>query len=341
MKKTLLTIVQLIIFVGLGVFIIYWKAGELSADDKAKMYASIRSTNWWMFIPLVITGFLSHWFRALRWRLMLEPMHIRPSATNTTISVLIGYLANLFIPRMGEVAKCTVLARYERVPADKMVGTIVAERIFDVICLLVIIIVAFVAEFHIIGDYVELIIGKLTQKTSTILMAIGVAVALVGLLVWFYKKNKKNKVGNFIKGMGDGVRSIFALKKKGLFFMYTVLIWGMYLLMLQLGFWSMPFTQHLNGMTALVVLVFGSVGMIVTQGGIGAYPVLVGKILTRYGLDEPSGLAFGWVSWLVQTMIILILGFIALLLMFTYNRKMHHYDYVQNGLDHEKDPSAQ
>src|SRR5215510_13832439 len=104
--------------------------------------------------------------------------------------------------------------------------------------------------------------------------------------------------------MGDGVRSIFKLEKRWLFLFYTCMIWGCYIFMLVLGFWSMPFTQHLSVLAALVVLIFGSIGMIVTQGGIGAYPVLVGSVLTRYGLDEPSGLAFGWVSWIVQTLIV-------------------------------------
>jgi len=333
MKKTLLTILQLVVFVGLGVAIIYWKAGELSETDKAEMFRSMRSANLWMLIPLVITGFLSHWFRALRWRLLLEPLHVRPSVTNTTISVLIGYLANLFIPRMGEVAKCTVLARYEKVPPDKMVGTIVAERAFDVVCLILVTITAFVLEADVIGGYAREVSGKYFQKTTSLLIAVGGLIAFIALLIFIYRRNKDSKVGRFIKGMGDGVRSIFHLQKRVLFLFYTVMIWACYLFMLQLGFWSMPFTQHFGLMTALVVLIFGSVGMIVTQGGIGAYPVLVGKVLTLYGLDEPSGLAFGWVSWMVQTFIILLLGFIALLLMFTYNRKVHHYDYVETGMD--------
>jgi glycosyltransferase 2 family protein len=334
-KKTLLTIVQLIVFVGLGVFIIYWKAGQLSEADKASMYESMRSVNLWMLIPLLFTGFLSHLFRALRWRLLLEPMHIRPSVTNTTISVLIGYLVNLFIPRMGEVAKCTVLARYEKVPADKMVGTIVAERAFDVVCLLLVTVLAFSLQANVIGDYSRELLGKFSAKTNSLLIAIGGLVVLIAALVFVYRRNKQSKVGKFIKGMGDGVRSIFHLQKRGMFLLYTLLIWGCYLFMLILGFWSMPVTMHLSPLAALVVLIFGSIGMIVTQGGIGAYPVLVGKILTFYGLDAGSGLAFGWVSWMVQTLIVLVLGFIALFLMFTYNRKAHHYDYVQTGMDSE------
>jgi uncharacterized protein (TIRG00374 family) len=334
-KKTLLTVVQFIIFVGLGVAIIYWKASELSADDKKEMYDSMRTANLWMLIPLLVTGFFSHWFRALRWRLLLEPVHIRPTKTNTVIAVLIGYLVNLLVPRMGEVAKCTVLARYERVPADKMVGTIVAERAFDLLCLILVTIFAFTVQADVIGSYTEQITGKLFQKTRSILIAAGVLVALIALMIFIYRRSKDSKVGRFIKGIGDGVRAIFRLEKRWLFLFYTVMIWGCYIFMLVLGFWSMPVTQGLSFLAALVVLIFGSVGMIITQGGIGAYPVLVGNVLTHYGLDEPSGLAFGWVSWIVQTLIVLVLGFAALILMFTYNRTKHHYDYVETGVDTE------
>lgn len=332
-KKTLLTVVQFIIFVGLGVAIIYWRAGQLSATDKQDMYRSMRTANLWMLIPLLITGFFSHWFRALRWRLLLEPVHIRPSKTNTTIAVLIGYLVNLLVPRMGEVAKCTVLARYEGVPADKMVGTIVAERAFDVVCLILVTVLAFILQADVIGSYTEVIAAKFFQKTRSILIGAGILVGLIALMVFIYRRNKQSKIGQFIKGIGDGVRAIFKLEKRWLFLFYTCMIWGCYIFMLILGFWSMPVTKGLSVLAALVVLIFGSVGMIITQGGIGAYPILVGNVLTRYGLDVPSGLAFGWVSWIVQTLIVLVLGFAALILMFTYNRKKHHYDYVETGVD--------
>lgn len=334
-KKTLLTILQFILFVGLGVGIIAWRAGQFTAAQKQQMYAAMRTANLWMLIPLLAVGFFSHWFRALRWRLLLEPLHIRPSKTNTTIAVLIGYLVNLLVPRMGEVAKCTVLARYEGVPADKMVGTIVAERAFDVVCLLVVTLSAFALQANVIGSYARELAGNLFQKTTSILIAISALVLLIALVIFIYRRNKATKLGHFIKGMGDGVRAIFRLEKRGLFLFYTFMIWFCYTFMLVLGFWSMPFTKDLPLLAALVVLVFGSIGMIVTQGGIGAYPVLVGNVLMYYGLDKVSGDAFGWVSWLVQTLIVIVLGLAALILMFTYNRTKHRYNYVETGMDTE------
>jgi glycosyltransferase 2 family protein len=334
MQKTLITIVQLVVFVGLGVFLIYWKSGQLSASDKEQLIASIKAVHLWFLAPVFVVFFLSHFFRALRWKLLLQPLNIRPTNTNTTSAVLIGYLANLLLPRMGEVAKCTVLARYEHVPVDKIVGTIVVERIFDVVCLGIITLATFTLQAGVIGQEANNVIQHFSAKGNTFLI-LGI-IAIVGLvaLILIYRKIKTSKVGHFIKGMGDGVKSIFQLKQRGLFLLYSFLIWLMYLLTIYLGFLGMDETMHLTPVVGLVVLVFGSVGMIVTQGGIGAYPIVVGKTLQSYGLTETSGLAFGWVSWMVQTGIIIILGLIALVVLPLYNRKSHH---AQTGLDTTQD----
>src|SRR5690348_15598721 len=117
-KRTLITVAQYLVFLGLGIGIIYYMFHSMSADDKDKMIASIKQTRLIFLVPVIIGGFFSHFFRALRWKLLLKPLQIFPGTVNTTLSVLIGYLVNLLVPRMGEVAKCTVLARYEKVPAD-------------------------------------------------------------------------------------------------------------------------------------------------------------------------------------------------------------------------------
>ncbi|HEY1033210.1 MAG TPA: lysylphosphatidylglycerol synthase transmembrane domain-containing protein [Flavipsychrobacter sp.] len=323
-KKTLLTILQYVVFLGLGIAIIFYMMGQLSEQDKAEMMAAIKGVRLWMMVPIVIVGFLSHWFRALRWKLILEPLDIKPTTINTFFSVMIGYIANLALPRAGEVAKCTVLARYEKVPADKMIGTIVAERAFDVLCLGLITAFAFITQAGIIGDYAQDVFGKIAAKTNVFIFVLVALVLMIVVLVMIYKRFKESKVGRFIKGLGDGVRSILQLKKRGMFLLYTALIWGCYWFLVMLGFWSMESTEHLGMLAALVVLIFGSIGMITTQGGIGAYPYLVGKILLFYGIDKAYGQAFGWVSWTVQTGIIILLGVLSLVLLPVYNRTPHN-----------------
>jgi uncharacterized membrane protein YbhN (UPF0104 family) len=326
-KKVLVTIIQYIVFLGLGIGIIWYMSAQLSAEDKASMMDAIKGVRLWLLGPIFIVGFLSHYVRALRWKLLLEQVNVKPSTTNTTFAVLIGYIANLVLPRAGEVAKCTVLARYEKVPADKMIGTIVAERAFDVVCLIIITITAFILQADIIGEYATGLFGIMSGNAkglfATIYFKIFLIIGFVGLIAFFLllKRIKQTKVGMFIKGLGDGVKSIFKLKKVGLFMLYTVLIWGLYWFLLLMGFWSMSQLENLSGLCALVVLIFGSIGMITTQGGIGAYPYLIGKILMYYGIAEAHGLAFGWVSWTVQTGVVLILGVATIILLPIYNNR--------------------
>lgn len=331
-KKALVTILQYIVFLGLGIAIIFYMFGQLSSEDKASMFEAIKGVRLWLLAPIFIAGFLSHYFRALRWKLLLEEVDVRPTTTNTVFAVLIGYIANLVLPRAGEVAKCTVLARYEKVPADKMIGTIVAERAFDVVCLLLITISAFVLEADVIGDYAHDILGKMSEKTNVFIFVLIAGILMVIVLVLLYNRFRESKIGRFIKGLGDGVKSIFFLKKRGLFLLHTLIIWVLYWLLVWMGFWSMKELEHLSGLAALVVLIFGSIGMITTQGGIGAYPYLVGKILLFYGIAGVYGQAFGWVAWTVQTGIVLVLGVISLILLPIYNKKAHG----QAALDQQK-----
>src|SRR5690606_18681838 len=145
MKKILLTILQYIVFFGLGALLIWWQYSKLTPEDLSEIFSAFKEVEHrlWLLIPVFIVGFLSHFFRALRWKLLLEPVDLKPSTMNITFAVLIGYLVNLLIPRMGEVARCSVLAKYEREPVDKIVGTIVAERAFDMVCLILITLLTF------------------------------------------------------------------------------------------------------------------------------------------------------------------------------------------------------
>jgi uncharacterized protein (TIRG00374 family) len=334
-RKTVSTIIQFVVFIGLAAILIVWQMQRMDASQQAEMFDSIRSARPWYIIPVFIVGAFSHYFRALRWRLLLEPLAIYPTRANTFFAVMIGYLVNSFLPRFGEVAKCTVLAKYERVPADKMVGTIVAERAFDVVCLLVIILFSVGLQFGIIGDFAMEEFEKLRAAKGNVLLfaAIGLVVIILAVAL-LYKRIKKTKIGHIIKGITDGVRSIMLLKRRGLFLLYTVGIWGSYLGMLLLGFACMPATEHLGPLAGLTVLAFGSIGMIITPGGIAAYPPIVAAILELYGINLQQGIAFGWVAWAAQTAVLIILGIIALILLPIYNRNRQH---AQRAVDTTED----
>jgi len=329
MRKALTTILQYVIFLGLGIAIVIYMYHQLSDSDIKEILNSIKSVHLLLLIPIFFVGFLSHFFRALRWKLLLDTLRIHPTTVNVTLAVLIGYVTNLILPRAGEVAKCTILAKYEKVPADKMVGTIVAERAFDILCLIIVIALAFILQGSYISDYAHAHMSHNGSGRNALIITLLVILAIIFSLVFIYRRNKQSKVGIFIKGMGDGVRAIIHMKKRRAFIVYTFLIWIMYLMQIYIGFKCLPATTDLTVLAALVVLVFGSFGMITTQGGIGAYPFLVAQILLAYNIKNTSGLAFGWLAWAVQTGIIVILGVLALIILPIYNRNK----YAQSPLD--------
>jgi hypothetical protein len=325
MKKTLLTLLQYVVFLGLGIWIVYHMLHQLKPQEMQDLKAAIESIDPWYLIPIGIAGFLSHFFRALRWRYLLETVDMRPTVLNTAMAVMIGYITNLALPRAGEVAKCTVLAKYEKMPAHKMIGTIVAERAFDILCLLIIALGAFLLQFGKINDYVGGRMHRLIEKiqthhTALILSLLGLVVFIVASVV-IYRRSQETKFGRFMKEMNHGILSILHMKKRMQFIGYTVLIWLMYVMQIYIGLKSLPATNQLSPLAALVVLVYGSVGMIVTPGGIGLYPFLVAQILGVYMITDVPAQAFGWIAWSVQTGIIIILGVISLLFIHTYNKR--------------------
>jgi uncharacterized protein (TIRG00374 family) len=328
-KKNKSTIFQLIIFLGLAVALIVWRYNEMSVDDKAAMFNAFRHVRWIYLLPVFAIAFFSHYFRSLRWKQLLEPLSIFPTTANTVFSVLIGYLVNTLVPRLGEVAKCTVLAKYEKVPADKLIGTIIAERAFDTVCLLIIILLTLVLQYDIIYPIANEIFHKMFFDATgafiwmRILLALGVVVIGIVALILLYKKIKDSKIGHIIKGIGDGLKAIALVKNKWKFFLNTILIWGCYTGSVIVSFHALPETENLPMLAGLSIISFGSIGMILTPGGIGAYPIIVAKVLVLYGLAEGLGLAYGSVSWVAQTLIIILLGLIALILLPLNNRTKH------------------
>jgi uncharacterized protein (TIRG00374 family) len=335
MKKTILTILQYIIFLGLGIWIVYHMLHQLNDQQKQQLVAAIESIDPWYLIPIFFAGFLSHFFRAVRWRYLLETVDIKPSIMNTTFAVFIGYLGNLALPRMGEVAKCTVLAKYEKMPPHKMIGTIVAERAFDLVCLLLIAVIAFLSQAQIISDYVSPKIAsfRMSIKSHESVLIGGIIgfVVFIAIVMAIYRRNRESKVGQFMKEMGRGIFSIIHMKKRWQFMIFTVLIWSMYTLQIYIGLKSLPDTHHLTALTALVVLVYGSVGMIVTPGGIGLYTLLVAQILAAYSISDVPAQAFGWIAWVVQTAIIIVVGVFSLLVIHSYNKRRDAKAAVDNG----------
>ncbi len=327
MSKKIINLITYILTFGLCAFLIWLSLKDLKPEDIEKIKFSVSKAKYILLIPIIIMGLLSHWSRAVRWKYLMEPLNMFPSTKNTFLSVMIGYLANMFLPRLGEVIKCTILSRYEKIPADKLVGTIITERAFDLLCLVLIFIITIVVQVDLASDYLNTLIIKYnaTKESgngSLILIISGGIVVLLFLL--------RNKIGKLnivirlrtiLKNIVSGIMSFKNMKIKKGFIFHTVLIWSLYLGMIILGFQSIAETSILGYKTGLSVLSFGSIGMIATPGGMGAYTLLVEEIVSLYGIETAMSLAISWIIWLVPTIIILIGGSISLLLIPILNNK--------------------
>jgi len=315
-------------FLLIGILLIWWSLHQIPAKDWNDFTQALRTTRYWIILPVFLMLTFSNYLRALRWRLIMEPLGYKPSVSNTFLAVLIGYLANLAVPRLGEVLKCTLISKYEKVPAEKIVGTIVAERAFDVVSLLIVFILALIFQFPVISAGWEQLKAFANQNNHSSnnhlfqYVFIGI-IALTALLLFLFRSKLQKTIkglNQIIKGVWEGLISATKLKKHNLFFLYSFGIWFMYLSATFVGLYGTPGTES-SLSTALSCLAFGSIGMIITPGGIGAYALLMAKVLELNGIKYSLGIANGTVQWFSQFIILLILGGIGLILLPIINKK--------------------
>jgi glycosyltransferase 2 family protein len=331
MKKRVVTIAKYLFFLGLGIFLVWLSLKDLDKTKQLQIKDALRQANYLLFIPVFFILILSHFIRSVRWRLLIEPLGYKPKVSNTFFAVMIGYLANQAVPRLGEVLKCTVLTRYEKIPADKLIGTIILERIIDVLSLLIVFITTLAIQPGIYSQLMAAFFnskpGEEEKKVSGYLIAAVVTGALVVIAgVWMIVKKKKPAdiillIKKIVRSIIEGVSSVQHLKKRWLYLLYTILIWLLYLAGGYIGFYAIQQTQQYGIKESFSILSAGSVGMIVTPGGIGAYPLLIERTMMLYGLQQGFAVAFGWLLWLAQTGVILIGGLFSFTAIPYFNKK--------------------
>ncbi len=316
MRAKLIKSLKLVLPLLLGVFLVWYSLKDVPMSVMIDYWKS--SNKNWIFLG-VFLGLLSHLSRAYRWRFQLEPMGYNIKFGNSMMAVFATYLINYTIPRSGEVARATILANYENVPFEKGFGTIVAERIADLLVMLGIIIVTLFLQFDIIYEF-------LINKFNPTKIAIGSAavILLVLLLSNFIKKSNSKlalKIKAFINGLIEGALSIFKMKKKWPFIFHTLFIWGMYLLMFYITSLAISDLHGVSGGAILIGFIFASFSIATTSGGIGAYPIAVSLAFSIFGIGEEPSIAFGWIMWASQTLMIIICGGLSLVYLPIYNRK--------------------
>ena len=330
MKKNLLTALKYSFFLGLGIFLVWWSIHKMDDKNWEDCKQALKSANYFLFIPVFFIITASHISRAIRWKILMKPMGYNPSFANTFFAVMIGYLTNLAIPRLGEVLKCTILGKYEKVPPDKLVGTILVERVVDVICLGIVFIIALITQAGLIGKYAKETITKYFlqggAKTVVIklLVLAAILVIIYSVLKFIFKIYSQKVLVTRIKKLFDGVKtgiaSIKNLQTKGAFIFHSIFIWCCYLGGTYLGFYATAGTESLPVASTFPILAFASIGMIITPGGIGSYPHLIKEVMMLYNIEEGIAYANGTLQWIAQSLIVLVVGFICLALLPYFNK---------------------
>jgi uncharacterized protein (TIRG00374 family) len=333
MKKGIMVVLQYALFAALAAFFVWLSLKDMDKKSWAQLKDALDKANYWLLVPVLGLLLASHWLRALRWRQLIEPMGYEPSRINCFLGVMIGYFVNLGAPRLGEVVKCTILARYEKVPADKLVGTIVAERAFDVVCLAIVFGLSFLLQFN--------VIHALTTNSSLFhsndgghssplkwWILIGAVVLVAAFIIirrrWVISRwtHIFHRIKAIIVNILHGLTSVRSIRNKPLFFFYTIGIWCLYLLSTWFGFFAISATRSLSLVDALSVLAMGSVGMIVSPGGIGAYALLVRETVSFYNIPAlPYGQALGWLLWFGQFLSFILFGTVSFILLPRINKK--------------------
>lgn len=350
MKKNKLSkIIQLVILLGLGIFFVWFSMRKLTPEDVAIVKDSAKSVlnaRGLLFITLcILCSAAANYVRGLRNILMIEPLGYKVRKSVAFYSVMTCYLANLAFPRLGEVLRCTFLQRYENVPFQKSLGTIVTERSIDLIVWLFFFIIIVLINSSLLVNIVldnGITLGDALREKINGLVAnpklyIGIVLLIVLCLTifftrkWWSKKSFFVKIANFFKGIIQGIISIKDLQKPWLFVIETVLIWILYFLGTYCCFFAFPFLQHLGAFPAFTVLIFSTIAFMISQGGLGAYPLMVASILILYGINYSQGLAAGWIGWSAQTLMSLVFGSISLILASFLNPSKNEKIVVTDG----------
>ncbi len=337
MKKTIINILKIVVPLLLGLYIFWYFWSSFDQEQKDNFIKVFKEADYfWVFAALII-GFISHLSRSIRWKYALKPLGYQPSTFNSYNAIMVGYIANIVVPRMGEASRAGVLKATDNVPFDKGFGSIVAERVIDVICLGIITGTALLFNYDKVFQLYEIL--KEPNQTAeseggiSLLMVIGI-VAVIGLIGFFVllkiKPQFKDKLIEFIKGLKDGFLSILKMKDRVPYIMHTLIIWICYVGMFWVVFYATDFTKNLPASAIMIGFVAGTIGFIITQGGIGTYPIMVGSVVTFYRTPETlletgatgQDVGFGMLVWASQTILIVVLGLVSLALVQKKKKKI-------------------
>lgn len=333
MNKKVSNAITYIILLSLGILLL-WLCFRKIEFSQVIIYVKTAKYSW-MLLSLVCLA-ISLFFRALRWNILIESLGYKTRVSTTYESVLIAYFANTVFPRLGEVTRCGTLTKKENIPFDKSLGTVISERVLDLVVLFVMALLVILFQWNLLGSLITSWLNPLIEKivNNAVLgtLIIVAAIALFAAIIFIFKKKKHllsqnrlyQKIASMWNGFVDGIKSIFTMKKKGLFIIYTLLIWGFYVVMTWLPFYMLPETSHLGLTEAVTLLGLATLGVVApVPGGMGVYH-FIGILLLNgfYGISESAAVSFVTINHTSQMIFYLVTGVIAYVVMFFIDRRL-------------------
>lgn len=312
--KKIWNVFKVVLSVGLAITLIFLAFRNVDFEEFWSHTDQVNYT--WIIISMLlsIVGYVA---RAYRWRLLLQPLDYRPTLYRTSISVFIGYLANLALPRLGEVMRCTFLLRTNNIPINKSLGTVISERVVDLLMLCVLIFAAFLLEFDLLYGFLKSSFQNLNIKFSfdIILWALPPLIIAPIVVVYLLRKDYLVKVKAFIVGLMEGVSSVRKIQNLQGFLLSTLLIWTIYYFMSYTIIFSLPASQDLGLTAGLLLLVTGGIAIsLPVQAGFGTYHTMISGLLLLYGINQTSGLFLATLLHTSQVVAVIVFGGISLFL---------------------------
>ena len=312
MKTKLIQFFKISLPIAIGLYLTWYFISNSTDVEKEYFVQSLSEANYgWIFCALTI-AFLSHLSRAYRWKYLLETLDIKPKLSLMYHSVMIGYIINLTIPRSGELARAAYFSRYQKTKSDQVFGTIVVERVVDLIMFASIFLIAFFLQSD-QDKFQELRQMGDSSSNPLVLPIFLLIISVVSIIVISIKKIR-DKAWNFLKGIYQGATTILKLKNKLAYILHTLFIWTAYVAMLWITAMALPDLQDININAIFACFIAGTIAIGATPGGIGLYPIMVASALTQlYGYDGQVAKSFGMLMWSSQTIFMVLLGLISLI----------------------------
>ena len=310
MKLNLSSIIKFLVSIGIGIGLVYYLQTKITLEQRLQIVEGIKNIPLWLLVLSIFLTALACVVRAFRWKMLLEPMGYKPRNSTLISSIFIMYLGNLIFPRLGEVLRCSVLLKEEDIPLEKGIGTMITERIVDILGLGLYVLLAFIFEFDQLIEIYKQYSSMKGESSLLLPIILFMCVILGAMIVWRLKKLREF-ILHKILGIFEGLKSILKLKKPILFVVYSLSIYSIYYLGTYILFYAFSETLNLSLGCGLVVLIAGTLGVGLTQGGIGAYQVLVTWTLSLYGISNTIAQTYSWAAWILPTATLVIFGILA------------------------------